>query len=141
MRGGTANCTVVVADSQIGSPVVDNPEALVAMNAPSLDRFEGRVAAGGVIVVNSSLVKRAVKRHDVRAVPVPANDIAAELGNPRVLNMVALGALVRGLDVLPLEAVEEAMEEELRGRGRDKLIELNRRALRRGFSEAEKYLV
>ncbi|RLE28731.1 2-oxoacid:ferredoxin oxidoreductase subunit gamma, partial [Candidatus Acetothermia bacterium] len=67
MRGGTANCTVVVADSQIGSPVVDNPEALVAMNAPSLDRFEGRVAAGGVIVVNSSLVKRAVKRHDVRA--------------------------------------------------------------------------
>lgn len=140
MRGGTANCTVVVADSQIGSPVVDNPEALVAMNAPSLDRFEGRVAAGGVIVVNSSLVKRAVKRHDVRAVPVPANDIAAELGNPRVLNMVALGALVRELDVLPLEAVEEAMEEELRGRGRDKLIELNRRALRRGFSEAEKYL-
>ena len=140
MRGGTANCTVVVADSPIGSPVVDNPDALVAMNGPSLDRFEPRVAKGGVIVVNSSLVKRDVERADVRAIPIPANDIAAELGNPRVINMVALGALVRALDVVSLEDIEAAMEEELRGKGRDELIELNREALRRGFSEAEKFL-
>ncbi|MGY4707196.1 2-oxoacid:acceptor oxidoreductase family protein [Candidatus Bipolaricaulota sp. J31] len=140
MRGGTANCTVVVADSPIGSPVVDNPDALVAMNAPSLDKFEGRVVEGGVVVVNSSLVKRPVRRDDVRAIPVPANDIAAELGNPRVINMVALGALVRTLELVPLEAIEAAMEEELRGRGRERLIEVNREALRRGFAEAEKCL-
>ncbi|NOX45239.1 MAG: 2-oxoacid:ferredoxin oxidoreductase subunit gamma [Caldiserica bacterium] len=139
MRGGTANCTVVVADAPIGSPVVDRPDALVAMNAPSLDRFEPRVAEGGVIVVNSSLVKRGIGRPDVRAIPVPANDIAAELGNPRVINMVALGALVRALAVVSLEDVVAAMEEELRGKGRDELIELNREALRRGFSEAERY--
>ncbi len=140
MRGGTANCTVVIADFPIGSPVVDCPDALVAMNAPSLDKFEERVAEGGIIVANSSLVKRPVKRGDVRAIPIPANDIAAELGNPRVINMVALGALVRALGVVSLEEIQRAMEEELHGKGRDKLIELNREALRRGFSEAEKYL-
>jgi 2-oxoglutarate ferredoxin oxidoreductase subunit gamma len=140
MRGGTANCTVVVADSPIGSPVVDNPEALVAMNAPSLDKFEARVAEDGIVVVNSSLIKRPLKRQDVRSILVPVNDIAMELGNPRVINMVALGALVRALGVVSLEDVQAAMEEELRGKGRDKLIALNREALRRGFSEAEKYV-
>jgi 2-oxoglutarate ferredoxin oxidoreductase subunit gamma len=140
MRGGTANCTVIVADRPIGSPVVDSPDALVAMNFPSLDKFEPRVVEGGTIVVNSSLVKRKVRRSDVTAIPVPTNEIAAELGNPRVVNMVALGALVRALGIVPLEAIETAMAEELRGRSRGKLVAVNREALRRGFGEAGKYL-
>ena len=140
MRGGTANCTVVVADSPIGSPVVDSPDALVALNAPSLDKFEPRVAEGGFIVYNSSLVKRPVRRGDVKSIPVPANDIAMELGNPRVLNMVALGALVKALGVVPLEAVEAAMREEIGAKVKKELLDLNAEALRRGFSEAERYV-
>ncbi|HAF70029.1 MAG: Pyruvate/ketoisovalerate oxidoreductase, gamma subunit [Acetothermia bacterium 64_32] len=140
MRGGTANCTVVLADEPIGSPIVDAPQALVAMNLPSLDRFEGRVAKDGLIVYNSSLIPRALKRSDVRGIPVPANDIARQLGSPRTINMVALGALLRALGAVPLEAAEEAMAHELRARGRERLIEVNQRALARGFSEAGKYL-
>jgi len=140
MRGGTANCTVVLSDHPIGSPIVDAPQALVAMNLPSLDRFEGRVAKDGLIVYNSSLISRALKRSDVRGIPVPANDIARQLGSPRTINMVALGALLRALGAVPLEAAEEAMAHELRARGRERLIEVNQRALARGFSEAGKYL-
>ncbi|HIE48244.1 TPA: 2-oxoacid:ferredoxin oxidoreductase subunit gamma [Candidatus Bipolaricaulota bacterium] len=140
MRGGTANCTVVLSDKPIGSPIVDAPQALVAMNLPSLDRFEPRVEAGGLIVYNSSLISRDLARDDVKGIPVPVNDIARELGNVRVINMVALGALVRGSGVVPLEAVVTAMAHEMRGRGRDRLIEINKQALERGFAEAEKHL-
>jgi len=140
MRGGTANCTVVLSDKPIGSPIVDAPQALVAMNLPSLDRFEPRVETGGLIVYNSSLISRGLARDDVKGIPVPVNDIARELGNVRVINMVALGALVRGSGVVPLEAVVAAMAHEMRGRGRDKLIEINEQALERGFAEAEKHL-
>jgi 2-oxoglutarate ferredoxin oxidoreductase subunit gamma len=140
MRGGTANCTVVLSDQPIGSPIVDTPQALVALNAPSLDRFEPAVAEGGLVVYNSSLVKRSPKREDVRNLPVPINDIAQELGNPRVINMVALGALVRASGIVPLEAVIEAMAYEMRERGRDRLIEINSQALRRGWEEAESLL-
>ena len=95
MRGGTANCTVVFSDEPIGSPVVDNPTALVAMNLPSLDRFERTVAEGGTILVNSSLIARPTERNDVRALSVRANDIAASLGNSKAANMVALGAVIK----------------------------------------------
>ena len=140
MRGGTANCTVVLSDKPIGSPIVDAPGALVAMNLPSLDRFEPRVESGGVIVYNSSLISRDLKRDDVRGIPVPVNDIARELGNPRVINMVALGALLKASGVVPLEAAAEAMAHEMRERGRDRLIEINRQALERGWEEAERRL-
>ncbi|RLE30138.1 2-oxoacid:ferredoxin oxidoreductase subunit gamma [Candidatus Acetothermia bacterium] len=140
MRGGTANCTVVLSDKPIGSPIVDAPGALVAMNLPSLDRFEPRVESGGVIVYNSSLISRDLKRDDVRGIPVPVNDIARELGNPRVINMVALGALLKASGVVPLEAAAEAMAHEMRERGRDRLIEINRKALERGWEEAERRL-
>ena len=140
MRGGTANCTVVLSDRPIGSPIVDAPGALVAMNLPSLDRFEPRVEAGGLIVYNSSLISREVERRDVKAILIPVNDIARELGNPRVINMVALGALLRASGIVPLQAAVEAMAHEMRERGRERLIEINEAALQRGFTEAEKYL-
>jgi 2-oxoglutarate ferredoxin oxidoreductase subunit gamma len=132
MRGGTANCTVVIADEPVGSPIVDSPQALVAMNGPSLERFGPRVSKGGVIVVNSSLVAAKGNRADVRTVAVPMNDIAQELGEVRCANMVGLGAVVKVLDLFPVEAVVSAMEEELGARGREKLVEVNRQALLRG---------
>jgi 2-oxoglutarate ferredoxin oxidoreductase subunit gamma len=140
MRGGTANCTVVLSDEPIGSPIVDAPYVLVAMNLPSLDRFEPRVAGDGAVIVNSSLVNRELTRSDIRGVPIPVNDIAKELGEPRVGNMVALGALVRALPLVPIEAVIEAMVYELSGRGREKLVEVNRRAIERGHTEADRLL-
>ena len=135
MRGGTANCTVLLSDEPIGSPVVDNPTALVAMNLPSLDRFEKTVAAAGVIVVNSSLITRPVERHDVKALCVPANDIAVSLGNPKVANMVVLGAVVKATGVIPLELIKDAI---VRMLGENiysaKLISVNEQALSAGYN-------
>ena len=95
MRGGTANCMVTVSTRKIGSPYVTEPSSLIVMNLPSLDRFESMVESGGCILVNSSLVRREVARSDVTAASVQANQIAEELGNVRVANMVALGAFAK----------------------------------------------
>jgi len=136
MRGGTANCTVVIADEPVGSPIVDRPQILVAMNGPSLERFGPRVAPGGTIILNSSLVKEPLVQGNARLLPIPMNDIAQELGEVRVANMVALGAVVKVLGLFPLEAAAEALAKELGARGREKLLEVNRQALWRGFALA-----
>ncbi len=134
MRGGTANCTVVLSDEPIGSPVVDNPTALVAMNLPSLDRFEKAVLEGGTVVVNSSFINRRVERNDIRALPMPLNDIAVSLGDPRAANMVALGAVVKATGIMPLDAVKGAMVKMLGHKAGGKLVEVNERALEAGYS-------
>ena len=131
MRGGTANCTVVVSDEEIGSPFVKNPTAVLAMNLPSLDKFEQLVAPGGVLVVNSSMVDRAVTRDDIKVVSLPANEIAEELGSGRSVNMVMLGALLGNLDLLPMEAIEKGLEGHLPERHK-KFLEGNIKALRKG---------
>lgn len=136
MRGGTANCTVVIADEPVGSPIVDFPRILVAMNAPSLERFGPRVAQGGAIIVNSSLVPKPEDRAGVSVLPVPMNEIAQELGEPRCANMVGLGAVVKVLGLFPVEGAILAMEEELGARGREKLVAANKEALLRGYSLA-----
>jgi 2-oxoglutarate ferredoxin oxidoreductase subunit gamma len=136
MRGGTANCTVVIADEPVGSPIVDSPQILVAMNSPSLERFGPKVAQGGTIVVNTSLVSQIEERPSVRIVRLPMNEIAQELGEPRCANMVGLGAVVKTLALFPVEAVISAMEEELGARGREKLVAVNKEALLRGYSAA-----
>jgi len=133
MRGGTANCTVVLSDEPIGSPVVDNPTALVAMNLPSLDRFEKTVAEAGTILVNSSLITRPAERNDVRVLKVPANDIAVSLGNPRAANMVALGAIVKATGVVPVELIKSTMARMLGHKDSAKLIVVNERALGAGY--------
>ena len=135
MRGGTANCTVLLSDKPIGSPVVDNPNALVAMNLPSLDRFEKTVAETGIIVVNSSLITRSIERNDVQALCVPANDIAVSLGNPKVANMVTLGAVVKATGIIPFELIKDAI---VRMLGENiyssKLIAVNEQALSAGYN-------
>ncbi len=136
MRGGTANCTVVLSDEPIGSPIVESPDVVMAMNGPSLDRFEPRVVKGGAVVVNRSLIERGLRRTDVQGILVAANDLAREAGEPRAANMVALGAVVRALGVLPLDAVSAAMAAELGTKGRERLIAVNRQALQQGYAEA-----
>lgn len=93
MRGGTANCSVIISQEPIGSPIVTEATAVVAMNLPSLEKFESSLSPGGILVLNSSLIDRESKRDDIVTYKVPANDIANSLGNARMANMVALGAL------------------------------------------------
>jgi 2-oxoglutarate ferredoxin oxidoreductase subunit gamma len=137
MRGGTANCTVIVSDREIGSPVVGSPSCVVAMNLPSLDKFEDRVKPGGVLVINSSLVTREPKRQDVTVIKVPATDVASELGNIRVANMAALGAVVEATQVVAPDSVLEALRQNL-PQHRQNLLPLNREAIEKGRNAAKK---
>lgn len=131
MRGGTANCTVIVADEEIGSPMVRHPKAVIAMNLPSLDKYEMLVKPGGVLVVNTSMVNRAAQRKDIIVAAVPGNEIAEALGDKRMTNTVLLGCLLANLPILPLEAIEKALAEHLPAR-HHKLLPLNFKALRQG---------
>lgn len=131
MRGGTCNCTVVLSDKQIGSPLSKNPNVLIVLNLPSLDKFEDSVQPGGIIVVNTSLINRLPRRTDVTVVPVPANEIARELGNAKAANMVALGAFLGASGIADLENVKAVLAETFATR--PKLVPLNQEALRRGY--------
>ncbi len=131
MRGGTANCTVVVSDEEIGSPTVKHPKAVLALNLPSLDKYEDMIAPGGCIVVNESMVNRKPTRTDIRVVMLPANEIAREIGNERATNMVMLGALLANMDILPIKALEKALKNHTAQR-LQKFVEMNIQALRRG---------
>jgi len=136
MRGGTANCTVVVGDENIGSPIVDEPTSLIAMNLPSLDKFEHMVAKGGAIIVNSSLIDRDVNRDDVRVTQLPLNDLGAKAGSMRAINMVALGGYLKATGVIPLDVVKETMARILEKGGKEKFIPLNAKALDLGYNAA-----
>ncbi len=131
MRGGTAHCTVIVADRPIGSPVVRNPRAAIVMNIPSLERYEPVVASGGVLVVNASLVDRAPRRIDVDALMIPAGELAQELGDPRMANMVLLGALLTRIVMPDLAQVKATLRRVLPERRRA-MLEPNLSALDRG---------
>ncbi len=131
MRGGTANCTVIVSSEEVASPVVPNPITLIAMNQPSLDKFEPMVVKDGIIVVNQSLVSRDISRDDIQVVKVPANDIANELGNLRVANMVALGTYIAKSKSVKMDTIFDALEQILDKR-QEKIIALNKEALKRG---------
>ena len=110
MRGGTANCTVVIADEEIGSPIIHNPLSLIAMNRPSLDKFQPRVQDKGIVIINSSLVDMELPdKQRLQTYSVPANEIADKIGNSRMANMVALGAYVQATGVIPLTRVQESL--------------------------------
>ncbi|MBN2149230.1 MAG: 2-oxoacid:acceptor oxidoreductase family protein [Anaerolineales bacterium] len=135
MRGGTANCTVIVADEEIGSPTVKNPRAAVVFNLPSLDKYEPLVAVGGVLIVNSSMVNRDPQRNDIDWLMIPAQEIAEEIGNRRLINMVALGALLQKMPILTLEAVEQSLHNHLPERHR-RFLPGNIEAIRKGAAFA-----
>lgn len=131
MRGGTANCTVIVSDEEIGSPLVRRPSAAIVLNPPSFERYEPLVQPGGVLLSNASLISNASLRTDLWALALPANEIAAELGTAQMANVVLVGALVAATGVVKLETLDQVLEEHVSARHRDKL-ELNKQALRHG---------
>ncbi len=131
MRGGTAHCTVMISEEPIGSPLVRRPSAVVALNLPSFEKYEPLVRPGGLLVYNCSLIERQPSRTDIRYVGVPGNDIAEQLGNVRQANVVLLGAYLAATAVLPLQAVESALDAHLPERQR-KYLASNKEALRRG---------
>ncbi len=135
MRGGTANCTVIIADEEIGSPLVAHPHALLALNAPSLDKFEPQVKPDGLIIANASLLNRDVRRSDVQSITLKANHIAEALGDRRLANMVMLGALVPHLPMLTMEQVKTALRDHL-PKSKHHLLEANYRALETGMAQA-----
>jgi 2-oxoglutarate ferredoxin oxidoreductase subunit gamma len=135
MRGGTANCTVMLSSTRIGSPVTHYPSSLVAMNKASLGKFEPTIQAGGFLVINSSLVDRDSQRRDLTVVRVPANRIAEEVGSLQVTNLAALGAYVGGKRTVCLESVIVALRRMIPVH-RKELIAVNEEALRRGSAVA-----
>jgi 2-oxoglutarate ferredoxin oxidoreductase subunit gamma len=130
MRGGTANCSIIISDEPIGAPIVTEASAVVAMNLPSLDKFEPALKKDGILLINSSLIERDAERTDISAYKVAANDIANELGNAKVANMVALGALVAATGAVDAASVLQAFEKMFAKR--PELLEINRSALTAG---------
>lgn len=134
-RGGTANCTVVIGDEEIGSPVVTKLDTVVVMNEPSLVRFEEWVKPGGTIIVNSSLITQKVSRIDIKAVYVPANEIADKLGSDKIANMVVLGSYLAISKAVPVQQVVDTMKIKLAAK--TKFLPLNEAAIRAGMEAAE----
>ncbi|GAB4431109.1 MAG: 2-oxoacid:acceptor oxidoreductase family protein [Anaerolineales bacterium] len=139
MRGGTANCTVVVADEEIGSPLVQNPPAVIALNLPSFDKYESLVQPGGVLVVNESMIDRKAQRDDITVIYVPGNEVAEEAGDRRLLNMVMVGALLAAFDVLSIDDAKAALKAHLPAR-HQKLIPNNFAAMDKGYALAKEQL-
>ncbi|HWR09909.1 2-oxoacid:acceptor oxidoreductase family protein [Sporomusa sp.] len=133
MRGGTANCSVLVADEEIHSPVISQADAGIVLNQPSYDRFLGRIKPGGTLVVNSSIVKLNPKRDDINIIAIEATELANEIGNSSLANMVCLGALLPSLSLVNMESVKKAMDEVI-GKKKPELYELNVAAINRGMN-------
>jgi 2-oxoglutarate ferredoxin oxidoreductase subunit gamma len=131
MRGGKARCTIIVSDEPIGSPLTQRPTGCLVLNLPSMEAFEPVVKPGGALVVNTSLIPMTSERTDLRIAYIPCTDIAKELGNPRMANVVGLGALVSMMGVPTVEAVGKALEAHMPAR-HQKLVPANLEALRRG---------
>src|SRR3972149_8019366 len=139
MRGGTANCTVVIADEEIGSPLVLNPPAVIALNLPSFDKYEELVQPGGVLIVNKSMVDRGASRSDITTIFVPGNEMAEEIGDRRLLNSVMVGALLACLLELNISDITTALNAHLPERHK-KLLPENETALQKGFRFAKEEL-
>ncbi len=133
MRGGTANCSVIVSDDPVASPLVDVADVVVAMNRPSLDKFEPCVKPGGVLVINSSIIDRKAERDDIQVVYCDANGIAEAVGNPKGANVAILGAVMGKVDVTSVASMSEAIRIEL-GEKKLRFLEGNMKALEAGMA-------
>ena len=136
MRGGTANCTVIVSDDEIGSPLVNNPKAVIAMNLPSLKKYEDLIKPEGILIVNTSMVDRPATREGITIKALPGNEIAEQLGTPKSLNMVMLGALLSKLPLFSLDDVARSMEIHTPERNK-RFIPGNVAALKAGYEYEE----
>ena len=140
MRGGTANCNVIISDDDVGSPVVTQGTAAIVLNKPSLDKFEDAVEAGGKLFINSSLIDRKTDRQDIDVYYIPANDIANELGNNRIANMVMLGAYLKATNTVSLDSIYEAFAQVF-GESKSHLLAINKEAIEKGAAVVEEQLM
>ncbi len=133
MRGGTANCRVVIATEEIGSPIVKNPSSLIIFNKPSLAKFIGQIKEKGLLIINSSLIEEEVVKERIEVIRVPVTQLAQKLGNKKVANMVALGVYIRKKGIVSLEGTIGVLQNILFNAEKKDLIEINEEALRTGF--------
>ena len=131
MRGGTAHCIVILSDDSIGSPIIRQPTIAIAMNPASMEKYEPLVRAGGLLVANSTLVRARSDRDDIKTLYVPANELAAELGNVKMANVVLLGAMLGAREILSIESVKRTLDHHIPEK-RQHIVAPNKRALDRG---------
>mgnify|MGYP002520391378 CR=1 FL=1 len=133
MRGGTANCSVIISDEPVGSPIVSNPDALIAMNLPSLDKYEPAVAPGGKVFIDSTLIDRKALRDDIDAYYIPATKMAADAGIPTLANMIILGKMIKETGAVSFENLLDAMKKVVSAK-RSELMDVNIKALETGYN-------
>lgn len=131
MRGGTANCSVVVSSDEVSTPIVTAPDTAIVFNEPSLAKFEPMVKPGGLLIVNTSLVNSKPTRTDIKVLNVPCNEVAAEIGNPKIMNMVAMGAFAAATGAVSVDTIAKALPVVYK-KLKPEVIELNVKALKRG---------
>lgn len=132
MRGGTANCSVILSDTPVGSPIVSNPDVLIAMNLPSLDKYENEAVSGAKIFVESTLISRKIERSDVDAFYVPATKIASELGAPTLANMVLIGKMIKETGAVDFATIEDGLKKVIPAK-KANMLEINLKALKAGY--------
>ena len=137
MRGGTANCSTVVSEEPVGSPVISKCDVCVVMNHPSLDKFKDAPRKGGVLIYNSDLVDYPDHRDDVTVIPVAAEKLAVECGSPKVANIILLGVVVAASGIVSREAAKHVVEEKL-GKKKPQFLPMNLKALQMGFDIVDK---
>ncbi len=133
MRGGTANCSVILSDTPVGSPIVSNPDVLIAMNLPSLDKYENEAVSGAKIFVDSTLISRKVERVDVDTFYVPATKMAADLGTPTLANMIILGKMIKETGAVDFNTIEEGLKKVIPAK-KANMLEINLKALNAGYN-------
>ena len=132
MRGGTANCSIIISDSAVGSPIVSNPDILIAMNLPSLDKYENETKAGGQIFIDSSLIDRKVERDDVEVYYIPATKMASDEGLTGLANMIMIGHMIAKSGIIPQENIEKAMQKVVPPT-KQNMLDLNMKAVKLGL--------
>ncbi len=136
MRGGTANCSIILSDDPVGSPIVSAPDVLIAMNLPSLDKYEEATVAGGAIFVDSTLIGRKVERSDVKAFYIPATKMAADAEIPTLANMIMMGKMIKETGLVCFDDITDALKKVVSAK-RANLLDLNIKALEMGYNYAE----
>ena len=134
MRGGTASCTVIISDQPIGSPVVDTAEVVIALNPPSLAKFEALLAPGGLLVLNDSLIEAEATRHDIELLRIPCSALAREVGDERAISIIALGGAIGRRQLVSPDSIRQVLTEGAKGGAR--VVEVNLRAFALGFERA-----
>ncbi|MEJ2746722.1 MAG: 2-oxoacid:acceptor oxidoreductase family protein [Anaerolineae bacterium] len=135
MRGGTANCTVIISDEEIGAPTVAHPDVAIVFSIPSFEKYEPLVKLGGLLIVNSSIIKDVSERTDIDIVTLPANAVGEEFGSAKMMNMAAVGAMLAKRPFLSLEALCQTLQDHLPAR-KQHMLEANKQVLQRGFELA-----